>query len=61
MYGATPLKRKTNKLNCLRKAMETGARLKLEKSTILENKVDWFQGVTNNSVFKYYLNSWNKL
>ena len=42
VYGATPAQHHTNLSNCLQRAKERGVRLKLEKSTIFENKVNWF-------------------
>ena len=49
VYGATPKEHHTNLRNCLRRAKETGVRLKLEKSTIFENKVDWFGRVFSST------------
>jgi hypothetical protein len=42
VHGATPEEHHTNLKNMLERAQQKGIRLKLGKSTIFENKVDWF-------------------
>ena len=42
VYGATPAEHHRNLRNCLERAKETGVRLRLDKCTIFENKVNWF-------------------
>jgi hypothetical protein len=42
VHGATPAEHHENLKNCLQRAKETGVRLRLDKSTIFENQVDWF-------------------
>ena len=49
LEGALPKEHNTNLRNCLRRAKETDMRLKLEKSTIFENKVDWFRRVFSST------------
>ena len=49
VYGAMPSEHHTNLRNCLRRAKKTGMRLKMEKSTIFVNIVDWFERVFSST------------